>query len=150
MEIDVELAPVILALWALGVATRQCCQYDEFSDSAEISFPTTSDMNAFVELIFPGGYDETDELQARIRDWDVYDPASNTRRMGWRWAVAPEWTGTKWDFVGRVEFPTSDLPTIVERLQRTTRCQCVDAHPQAMNDAPDTTQHGELPVAREE
>lgn len=121
VEIDVELAPVITELWALGVATRQCCQYDEFSDSAEISFPTASDMTAFVDAIFLGGYDETDEMQARIRDWEVYDPAPSTRRTGWRWTVAPEWNGTNWNFVGRVEFPTSDLPTIVERLQRTTR-----------------------------
>ena len=75
VEIDVMLAPVIAALWPLGVRTRQCCQYNELADSAEISFPTASDMTAFVAALFPAGDDQTDELQSRIRDWDVHDPA---------------------------------------------------------------------------
>jgi hypothetical protein len=120
VEIDVELAPAIAALWKLGVATRQCCQYNELSDSAEISFPTTSDMAAFVGAVFPVGYDESDEMQDRISDWEVHDPASSRLRLGWRWIVAPEWDGVRWDFAGRVEFPASHLPTVIERLQRTT------------------------------
>lgn len=119
VEIDAELAPVISALWKLGISTRQCCQYSELSDSAEISFPTASDMAAFVGAVFPAGYDESDEMQARISDWEVYDPTSSPRRMGWRWIVAPEWGGGRWGFAGRVEFPASDLLSIIERLQRT-------------------------------
>lgn len=118
VEIDVELAPAIAALWSLGIATRQCCQYSEFSDSTEISFPTASDMAAFVSAVFPEGHDESDEMLDRISDWEVHDPAASRLRMGWRWIVAPEWDGVKWDFAGRVEFPARDLPAVIERLRR--------------------------------
>lgn len=120
VEIDAELAPAISALWELGIATRQCCQYNEFSDSAEISFPTASDLAAFVGAVFPAGDDESDEMLDRISDWEVHDPASNRLRLGWRWIVAPEWHGAAWDFAGRVEFPVSDIPAIIERLRRGT------------------------------
>lgn len=119
VEIDVELAPAISALWQLGIATRQCCQYNELADSAEISFPTVTEMSAFVGAVFPDGFHESDEMQNRISDWAVYDPAASPLRMGWRWIVAPEWDGLKWDFAGRVEFPNSELPRLIERLQRT-------------------------------
>lgn len=118
VEIDIELAPVIASLWRLGINTRQCCQYSPLSDSAEISFPTSSDMAVFVGALFPVGYDDGDELQSRISEWEVCDPTSSSLRLGWRWIVAPEWDGAAWDFAGRVEFPTSDLPTILERLRR--------------------------------
>ena len=116
VDIDVEMAPVIAALWKRGIRTRQCCQYNELTDSAEISFPTASETAAFVGALFPLGYDGSDEMRTRISDWEVYDPAASLLRMGWRWILAPEWDGATWDFAGRVEFPTSDLPTIVERL----------------------------------
>ncbi len=83
------LAQLIAALWSLGVRTRQCCQHNELADSAEISFPSTSDMTGFVAAIFPVGDDQADELLSRIRDWDVHDPASSPLRAGWRWVVAP-------------------------------------------------------------
>lgn len=118
VEIDAELAPAISALWELGVSTRQCCQYNQLSDSAEVSFPTASDMAAFVDAVFPAGYDDSDEMQTRISDWEVYDPTPSPQRMGWRWFVSPEWDGSSWDFAGRVEFPVGDLPSIIERLQR--------------------------------
>ena len=117
VEFDVMLAPVIAALWTLGVRTRQCCQYNELADSAEISFPTASDMTAFVAALFPAGDDQTDELQSRIRDRDVHDPAPSPLRAGWRWVIAPEWTEGGWDFAGLVQFPPLDIPVITDRLR---------------------------------
>jgi hypothetical protein len=119
VEIDVELAPVISALWALGVNTRQCCQYSDLSDSAEISFPTAGDMAAFVTAMFPHGADETDELHAKFRDWEIFDPVPSQLRDAWRWIVVPEPDADgRWVFVGQVQFPASDIPTVTERLER--------------------------------
>jgi hypothetical protein len=54
VEIDAELAPVISTLWELGIATRQCCQYNEFSESAEISCPTAFGHGRFRRRGLPG------------------------------------------------------------------------------------------------
>lgn len=92
-------------------------QHDDYSDSAWISFNTVADMTVLVSAVCPDGVNEEDELQARVSDWEVYDPESNRSRLGWRWNVAPEHLeGSGWDFAGRVEFPVSDPPTVTERL----------------------------------
>lgn len=119
IDIDEELAPVIALLWERGIETMQCCQHSDWSDSAEISFGTFEDMQHFINLVLPnpGRHPERDTLSSRMRDWEIYVASPSRARDGWKFIIAPEWNTDEWGFVAEVQFPVSDIPEVLKRLQ---------------------------------
>ena len=141
-DIDVELAPLILALWKGGVRTVYCCQdegecWDEVNPSlgadvsygrAHIEFKRPTDVCRFLELVANGG----------SRDADVFfDAVYPTQPTGWTFEVdfnavedvdgeIPEGP-VKFDIgLYIVRFPRHQIVDITERVEGALRGEPCD------------------------
>jgi hypothetical protein len=117
VDIDVEMAPIISALWRLGIVTLQCCQGEPrglipgVPDGipAVICFPTV------------GRVDEWGLLRGRFRKSRQWAPrlalllaevASDERWRGWDWQVR------EWESGSGMVLPNEDLSWLAAQLER--------------------------------
>jgi hypothetical protein len=153
-EVDVELAPLILALWKAGIFTTNSCQ-ENFPGIAWIQFLTTHHAQRFLNrvAVYP---DEGDMRLVNGRTyvgdvpfWEtLYGRATGyAGEKGWEYALNPYNRGVEeeivndevvetcigpsdFDFFVSVRFPRADIPLILERMQAPTRCPSCTRFPE--------------------
>jgi hypothetical protein len=125
VEIDVEMAPIISALWRLGIVTSECCQgYPPAMVPsvpgripAVICFPTVGRVDEFGTLWrhrFRKGGQWATRLAVLLAD-----AASDDRWRSWEWQVR------EWESGSGLLLPNEDLPWLaaqLERIERTIAC----------------------------
>jgi hypothetical protein len=121
VDIDVEMAPIIAALWRLGIVTSQCCQGYPCGMlpgvpggiPAVICFPTVGRVDAW-GLLWGHRYRKSGQWATRLAVL-LADAAPDDRWRGWRWQL-DEWNGGS----GLV-LPNEDLPWLAAQLDRIER-----------------------------
>jgi hypothetical protein len=98
IDIDTRLAPLMEAVWANGIETTQCCQ-EVFAGLAQIEF---EDVYAVGDWLFIAQR----EYKVDAHTWDE----GNSNGKGHTYGVALV-----------VQFPTSDIPTLVEKFRAAAR-----------------------------
>jgi hypothetical protein len=91
-DIDVLLAPLIEAIWKIGIYTYQCCQ-ESHAGLAEIEFPGTAEVEQFLQIA-----QRYYIVHVETRDEGDDDRVSIGVRL-------------------LVLFPTLDIPYLVERFK---------------------------------
>ncbi|MDQ3931515.1 MAG: hypothetical protein M3252_01565 [Actinomycetota bacterium] len=136
VPLDVEIAPLVAEIWRAGVRTQQSCQ-EGHSGYAWLVFDDLGDLAFFLSII--GVYEpDKDSVWNRMTEHDSTAPSAGPEfEPGrWRYGLLPyvelsgdEWpldaeplvpTGfgrNGWNFVPSVEFPQSDVPALLWRLQ---------------------------------
>jgi hypothetical protein len=139
-QVDEELAPLILALWKVGILTYRSGRDDD-SATAYIVFPTFKDAKEFLDLVAEDrprrrygnviGQGDAGDLRFRdtfygmimgcgcIGDW-VYTVEPCDRGVEWG-KVDGRWQGRRvgpadLDFLFRIRFPMSHVPQLVQRI----------------------------------
>jgi hypothetical protein len=132
-EVEEELAPLIQALWNAGIDTALSCQ-ENLPGIAWIMFPTFMDAEMFLTLVaqYPelGSAENRDPerfcqtLYARVKrhgsgdNW-VYRAHIDDLARDFEPEDAPEHSKpSDMCFSLSVQFPRSDLPLVLERVQR--------------------------------
>jgi hypothetical protein len=123
ISVDVELAPIIGLLWAIGIRTSSCCQEAE-QGVASIAPLTLADMEKLYEVLTALDLDDDADLAASDVDSDT-DMGANTGEYnladheplfyarGWEWTV--------WADGGlrcNVLVPRTDLSWMESRLHK--------------------------------
>jgi hypothetical protein len=113
--IDVEMVPIIEALWSLGIETSECCQ----GFSRELIPPDGSPA-----VICFAAVGQADTWSGRFRKSRQWAPRLAVILAG----VAPDdrWRGWRWDVdtfnrSSGVVFPNEDLPWLAAQLERIER-----------------------------
>lgn len=123
-DVDVEMAPLIEALWRLGVETCDSCQdvggrllaneqfmakrphlrriYELEVGRASIGFCSYEDADVLLTAVLE--YDH-DELYDRVTHWATPN--------AWKWSVQPLMRAY---FGPRLSFPASDIPEVLKRV----------------------------------
>lgn len=136
VPLDVEIAPLVAEMWRAGVRTQQSCQ-EGHSGYTWLVFDDLRDLAYFLSIV--GVYEpDKDSVWNRMTEHDssAPTPGPEFEPGRWRYGLLPyveltddEWpfdeepfvpTGfgrTGWNFVPSVEFPLSDLPALLWRLQ---------------------------------
>ncbi|MFN2555269.1 MAG: hypothetical protein ABR592_00075 [Nitriliruptorales bacterium] len=136
VPLDVEIAPLVAEVWRAGVRTRQSCQ-EGYDGYAWLVFEDFTDLALFLSIVSVYESDQ-DSVWNRMTDHEAAapSPGPEVEPGRWRYGLLPsveltedEWppgggplipTGfgrTEWRFVPSVEFPVSDLPALLWRLQ---------------------------------
>jgi hypothetical protein len=93
VDIDKSIAPLIGALWKLGIETDNCCENNVPKDWIWIGFSTTRDAKKFLNLI--GRYEEVPEeggLCLYQRIYSQWDDENN-----WKYEIFPEDKNMGWN-----------------------------------------------------
>ncbi len=136
VPLDSEIAPLVAEMWRAGVRTQQSCQ-EGHSGYAWLVFDDFGDLAYFLSIV--GVYEpDKDSVWNRMTEHGASAPSPGPEFESgrWRYGLLPyveltddEWplddeplvaTGfgrTGWNFSPSVEFPTSDLPALLWRLQ---------------------------------
>jgi hypothetical protein len=133
--VDEGIAPLILALWQNGISTTLSCQENR-PGIAWVQFPTPLDAKSFLDIV--AEYEEgVETLYNRITNNWVYGDGQEPSVPPWEYTTCP-WDEARYlepDENGEtveeyhdgepyflfpisVRFPVSDLPVILDRLQR--------------------------------
>ena len=133
--VDEGIAPLILALWQNGISTTLSCQENR-PGIAWVQFLTPSDAKSFLDIV--AEYEEgVETLYNRITNNWFHEDGRDLSVPPWEYTTYP------WDFARSLEpdendetveeyhdgepyflfpisvrFPVSDLPVILDRLQR--------------------------------
>jgi hypothetical protein len=120
VDIDIEIAPIIEALWRLGIPTVQCCQgpWDDYGYGF-IEFPSAAAVEAFLDALRLEPTKDADSLYQRVGDGYLSDVYPDRWRI-WRYDVQPwpdhDVTPARFECAITVSFPPSDLPELTRRL----------------------------------
>ena len=96
LDIDVLLAPLIRELWRLEIETEQCCQ-EEWPGLASIVFPGTGEAADFLWVA-------QENYKAELETWDDGEDGEHCIQLNLR-----------------VNFPTADIPRLVQLFARAER-----------------------------
>jgi hypothetical protein len=127
VEIDVEMVPIIEALWSLGIETSECCQ--GYPDGMIPGVP-----GGFPAVICFAAVGRVD-LWGRVDPWGGRFRYRRGKQGATRLAVmlaevAPDdrWGGWRWDWdefnrSSGVVLPNEDLPWLAAQLERGERAK---------------------------
>lgn len=136
-EVDKGIAPLILALWKLGITTTMSCE-ENHPGIAWIQFQTPDDAIKFLNLVavYPKKNDKTpfwETLYGRItlmamegtgQNWDYHflpeDLSEEETLIGdeiFSKCIGP----ANFNFAASIRFPTTDIPLILKRLKAVRR-----------------------------
>lgn len=132
VPVDEEISPLISALWEHGIQTGSCCQ-ETAPGYASVTFHSLADFLAFLEEVVDepddDGYDRLDAVDSdevptlpyhlRAAGWLFYAPSTFVEPWPgeWRYALNPTPVeGGGFDAIVTVDFPTTDVDAITERL----------------------------------
>jgi hypothetical protein len=96
-HVDVQIAPLILALWRNSIATQASCQGDD-ERMASISFPMGVYADRFVRLVKPW------RLAVKLH------PDRHPQTTDWQWKASHG--GSDDSVFVHVKFPHSELPAV--------------------------------------
>jgi hypothetical protein len=113
VDIDVDMAPVISALWRLGIVTSQCCQGDPGLAPAVICFPTVGRVDGCGTL-WRHRYRKSGQWATRLAVL-LAGVAPDDRWRGWDWQV--RW----WEQGSGLVLPNEDLSWLAAQLERVER-----------------------------
>jgi hypothetical protein len=123
-DVDEELAPLIEALWVLGLDSWLSCQDCGPQSGTEddrriwIEMPMR-DAEGFINIVAERPSDEIESLYNRIAwEWEPDDWETHRRNRAWHYAALPcalpEFGVIE---IGiSIRFPYTDLPEVLERL----------------------------------
>jgi hypothetical protein len=126
VPIDADIAPLIEALWARGIETRNSCQDNTDDHYVWIEFASPLDASGFLNNVVGRASGWRSMYRRAMLEFDV--PGGE-----WRYAIHPMNLGIEQTLVGdevherrigpndidfsvSIRFPRSDLPTVMQRL----------------------------------
>lgn len=110
-HVDVGIAHLVQACWALGIVTTGSCQGGDGEPTTLGFGPGSAERFATAATSSRTGM----ELEAEpddVLDWRIYEARHANDPTGWRWLPGYPWAP---GFV--VSFPPEDIPELTSRLQ---------------------------------
>jgi hypothetical protein len=115
--LDEAVAPLVVALWDIGIRTEWSCQGDD-EHPAHLVFASLEDARTFYAVVDRAGDDL--RLRAGLRDATAEDIAA--RRTGSSWSHSVRWHVKPGSLLAEarcsVRFPADDLPALVRLANR--------------------------------
>ena len=128
VELDQGIADLVLACWDADIRTLQCCEDYHGLGYAWLVLAAPADLARLLAVVSEHDPDES-ALFWRLTDHDADAPDTITPEAPGQWRyrllatldATHDGTGSpaacrSWGFVVSVEFPTSDIPFVTERL----------------------------------
>jgi hypothetical protein len=107
VAIDEVIAPLLSAMWALGIDTSASCQDYEGKEVAWISFMSASDVTCLAEAIAPAGGDEDDPMRQSMM---------GNSEPAWQWGTWMHDYCREWSMDHDVRIPIQYLGEVHLRL----------------------------------
>jgi len=109
-DIDELIAPLIQAMWDVGIETVASCQGNE--GIAEIYLNGVEHLRKFLEIVW---IPEAEALKVATEAGEV--PIGFPFWLKWKTWLAPQWQNGKVDYLVMIGFPYNEIENFIKRLK---------------------------------